>query len=309
MNKFLLIGFWTDYAKADANMLSNEFNSEKIEINFLDRFMLTLIRKTLPGFYKPYLYRLVKRQINEPSEYSCIICCENDIVLQILEMHLFSEIEKICLIRNTSSPLIKRFKCLKKSKVFTFDLQDSKKHDIGLYKQYCALDTCINQRNIKLKQDLYFVGMNKDRSKILNKIKKNNKNLSTKIIVFPDIKNIFDEFIFHLCKIRYHQNLKNISESKYILEIVKKDQAAFSTRAIEALFYGVKVVTNIKNIQDYDLYDKTRFYQISQENNFKIPDSFINSEFRELTNDQKSEHTFNGVIKGLIKSYEKYLKN
>ena len=37
--------------------------------------------------------------------------------------------------------------------------------------------------------------------------------------------------------------------------------------------------------------------------------SFINSEFRELTNDQKSEYTFNGVIKGLIKNYEKFLKH
>ena len=88
-------------------------------------------------------------------------------------------------------------------------------------------------------------------------------------------------------------------KSKCILDIVQPGQRGITWRPLEALFYRKKLITNYKNIKNYDFYRKENIF-ILGEDNMSIIKSFINSEYVEIPSNIVNKYQWAGWMKNLI---------
>lgn len=72
-----------------------------------------------------------------------------------------------------------------------------------------------------------------------------------------------------------------ISQSLILVDIQKKNQSGLSFRVFEALGYRKKLITNNKDIVNYDFYDDKNIFIISEEN-YQIPPSFFETDYIEI---------------------------
>lgn len=61
-------------------------------------------------------------------------------------------------------------------------------------------------------------------------------------------------------KLSYQQNIDKMSQSRFLLEINKPEQQGLSLRALEALVFNKKLITNNPSIADTEIYDPSRVF-------------------------------------------------
>ena len=119
----------------------------------------------------------------------------------------------------------------------------------------------------EITQDLYFVGKDKGR---LQKVKHIDSICRKKGI----------DFTYHVTKthkyslpsreyqgyISYSEVQKNIVASKAILDIQVSKTAGPSLRALEAVFYNKKLLTDDKNVKTFKFYNKQNIFIIDEDN-------------------------------------------
>ena len=129
--------------------------------------------------------------------------------------------------------------------------------------------------------DIFFIGEDKGR---LDKIREIasilvSYNLTCNIKVKTDQKNEKDKNIQYIDQMYpYEEVISNIQESKCILEICKTDQIGLSLRALEALFFKKKLITNNQEISQYDFYNKNNIFIIGVDDINQIVE-FVNGLF------------------------------
>lgn len=136
--------------------------------------------------------------------------------------------------------------------------------------------------NNKVDIDVFFVGSNKGRLKVLIKIYQFLTALGLRCLFFiADVRKeervLGFSGVKYIKKMTYKETLTYISRSKCLLEIIQKGQTGSTLRPFEALVYRKKLLTNDKNILKQNYYDGDNmlyFEKISDIN----PD-FINQEF------------------------------
>ena len=72
--------------------------------------------------------------------------------------------------------------------------------------------------------------------------------------------------------LRYYEYLKQIENSRIICEVVQKGQSGLTVRALEALFFEKKLITNNESIIEFDFYDSNNifiFRDTTSENDIK----------------------------------------
>lgn len=96
--------------------------------------------------------------------------------------------------------------------------------------------------------------------------------------------------------VEYDDYLQNLRESKAILEIVPENVVGLTIRTMEALFFNKKLITNNKDIKNYDFYNPNNIFIIGEDSEDKIK-QFINSPFELIDRKIVEYYDFENWIK------------
>ena len=201
-----------------------------------------------------------KSEQNKPlSQYDKIIVFEDINIARALGSFLRSK-EKVHLwfwnIYDFSSKDRIKLRLLKKNcSIWTFDEGQAKalgfNHNTLFYPEDSVMD---GHPDDGYKYDLFFVGLNKGRKDILDKIdsicKRN--GLNAKIVIVGE-KDSDGNLIGPM---EYHDVLDCIKNSRAVLEINRRDQVGLTTRSLEALYYGKPLITNNRKIFEKKYFGK-----------------------------------------------------
>lgn len=174
--------------------------------------------------------------------------------------------------------------------VFIFDENEAKKYQMKYHPQFHWITKTSDD---KIKNDIFFVGRNKGRLFLLENFydKCMQEELEVKYHVVKDRKNDFSEvFDLKSQSMVYEEVIKEVKQSKCILDINQDGQAGLTLRALEALFLKKKLITNNKDIVNYDFY-RANNIQFLNENNISIDKEFINGKFSNIDNEIIEKYT------------------
>lgn len=182
--------------------------------------------------------------------------------------------------------IVDRGKC----ELWSFDPDDCAKYDMRLNTQYYfPTFKTIDSKNVKY--DIFFVGREKGRLAYLTELEKqmNESGLNTYFHIVKrdegsNKKNTYKSLI------SYEEILKYIGESRAILDVVQEGQTGQTLRAMEALFFSKKLITNNKSIINCDFYRKENIFVLGVDDIQNI------QEFIEIP--------FNPIEKNILDKYE-----
>lgn len=187
-------------------------------------------------------------------------------------------------INNTNKYILKDINV---DEFWTFDKEDAIKYQIKYNPQfYTKMVNLNNKKNII--NDIVFLGRPKDRKEdilnIASILKKQKLRINFKIIENEK------EFI------KYDEYLDMISESKCILDYNQDGQIGLTLRPMEALFFEKKLITNNKDIKNYNFYNPNNIFILGEDNIEKIRD-FIEKPYIKIKQEIVDYYDFTEWIK------------
>lgn len=200
--------------------------------------------------------------------------------------------------------------------VWTFDKTEAEKTKIKYSSQfYWRKKEEINNDEI---YDLYFIGQDKGRAERIFEIKNLLKKIEFRIIiVLNKYRKEWIKYFFKEKNIKKNYSLKNLSyenvvedikKSKVILELTKKEQSGLTLRALEALFFEKKLITDNENIKEYDFYNPNNIFilrnndKLDQKKEIEIRD-FFSKEKEKIDEKIKEKYTIKNWLKNIIDGY------
>ena len=185
-------------------------------------------------------------------------------------------------------------------RVYTFDISDSKEFDIEYSPEYYTE----HQENIKydLKYDVCYVGADKTNVRLKNLLD------IKEVLRKNKVQNFFH--IFHVLKkynkyelqettnmfLKYEDIQRIILESKCILELQMEGQSGCTLRTLESMFLNRKLITNNKDIVNYDFYNPNNIFVIENADDFKDRFNdilkFMRSPYQKLPDMVKNNYKF-----------------
>lgn len=254
--------------------VSNIYSYYSVNIN---NIILKITKKM--GIFLPILYG---KWVNEINEYNRIIFFDNafsDVIAKYIKKKYPNKktffwywnpiTEYSCKFLNNK--FIDEF--------FTYSKSDAINYNINYINQFYS-DKIKLSKN-KLLTDILFLGMAKNRKKEILKFEKecSNNNLLTNFIIVEKK----EEYI------SYDDYLNMISKSKCIVEYT--DDNNLTLRTVESIFFKKKLITNNKDIVNYDFYNKNNVFIIGLDNIKKLGE-FVNSEYEKNQNHIMENYNF-----------------
>lgn len=168
--------------------------------------------------------------------------------------------------------------------IWTYNRFDAEKYRIKLNTQFYSNKIRISNA---IKQDIIFMGRNKNRKDELKKLQELFKelNISSKFIIVDKGDKT----------IPYKTYLKLIGESKCILDYSQLEFNGLSLRPLEAIFLRKKIITNNKDIKNYDFYKKENIFILGIDDTRDLY-SFINSDYCELDEKIINKYDYNNWL-------------
>ncbi|MBQ9530739.1 MAG: hypothetical protein IJR70_01580 [Eubacterium sp.] len=143
--------------------------------------------------------------------------------------------------------------------IVTYDKGEAEKYDICHYKgkYYGALIDITTPSEFE--NDVYFLGFAKDRLDEIHNtfLSLKNQGFNCKFIVcgVDNDKKLSEEGLIYNRPISYLENLKNVQNSKCVLELIQGGSSSATLRTSEAQVYKRKLLTNNISIVYQDYYD------------------------------------------------------
>ena len=148
---------------------------------------------------------------------------------------------------------------------YSFDKGDCDKYNLKYNIQYYHLDEKIlKEKSI----DVYFIGRNKGRKSDIDNLKTTLSalGLNCDFTIIENEKSI----------ISYEKVKEKIASSRAILEINKENQEGLTLRALESVFFEVKLITNNQGIINLPIYNKNNIFVLGLDNDIR---EFLNKEY------------------------------
>lgn len=170
--------------------------------------------------------------------------------------------------------------------IWSYNKTDVKKYGLKYNTQFYTNKVVLSK--CRIKDDIVFLGNAKNRKKDIIEIEKvfNEKNLKTNFRIIENRKDY----------IKYDLYLKIVEQSKCILDYNANQQDALTIRPMEALFLRKKLITNNKNIINYDFYKSSNIFVLGIDNINKI-EEFINSSYEDVNQDIIEYYDFKKWLK------------
>ena len=188
-------------------------------------------------------------------------------------------------------------------KCFSFDIEDCVKYNLAKNNNFYFVTETIEKPEF----DVFFFGTVDNRivklEKILNKLSEIGLNVSAKLYD-PTNKKISEPN----SKIKYLDKIIPFKDShifnqntKVILDLKHDNQTGLSFRPFEALGMKKKLITDNKQIKNYDFYNPNNIC-IIDENHLNIPDSFFNTPYQELPENIYSKYNLENWIQHILET-------
>lgn len=162
---------------------------------------------------------------------------------------------------------------------WSFDIEDCKKYNMNFNAQYYFKTRILPDNEIIY--DIFFIGIDKGRAEKISRIYEFciENGISTDFnIVTKKSKNLkYKELISVF--FTYEEILKHISKSKVILEVLQSGQSSQTLRALEALFFSKKLITDNITIKNCDFYNKDNIFILGEDSMDDLK-HFIESPYR-----------------------------
>ena len=189
---------------------------------------------------------------------------------------------------------------------YTFDPIDAKKFGIEFKPYFYPEEYMVDcDEKVDIKQDVFFVGVDKDRLGIIKDLHKKfeQMNLTDKLMIVatPHKKYSRSDEKWLAKRVPYEKIAENIKQSRAILDIVQSGQSGITLRPMEAMFYNKKLITNNIYINEYDFYNPRNIF-ILQERNISELKEFLELPTIEINQKIKNKYMFSG---GWLKEFLK----
>ena len=179
-------------------------------------------------------------------------------------------------------------------RAWTFDPADAREFDIGLIEQVFRHDPPADGGPAAKDIDLYFIGTDKGRMDELVGWKElfERDGLATHFHVVGDCGKVYaparQALVTDAC-IPYADNLALAQRSRVLLELLQHTQSGPTMRAIEALFFGSKLITNNTAIVDCGFYHPSRIFVIGRDRPEDLK-AFLQAPVAEVGDDLLRKH-------------------
>lgn len=158
------------------------------------------------------------------------------------------------------------FLCMIRKNVWTFDKSDSKKYGWQLNSQVYFKTNNILYNDTNCVKRAFFCGRDKGRRSILSslgtELRRNGVLCDFFLVDSCDCKD--DNITILTNEMQYKEFLTHIKKSEIIVDLVKNDQTGLTVRALEALYFGKKIITNNHEIVHERLYNENNVYVIKE---------------------------------------------
>ena len=190
-------------------------------------------------------------------------------------------------------------------KILSFDKSDCEQYNLIFHNQIIPVIEDLDIK-IKDKKSIYFCGNDKGRAKVLKELGRIflSYGLQPHFDIVPGKDGYVDnegcESFIYKCKRKSYRDFL-VSELSHgaILEIVQEGQHGITWRPIEAAFYNRKLITNFKDIINYDFYSPQNIFVIGKDN-YDDLDSFLSGEFQNIPPEIINQYCFDGWMTSFI---------
>lgn len=186
------------------------------------------------------------------------------------------------------------------SRIYSFDKGDCKKYNFKFLPMVYNFDNR-QVTNSEVSKSVLFVGFLKDRANILSEIYSDleKRDIKCDFYVLPSTKSdllakelpfkIEDKFLSYE---KYKQKIKKV---KAILEISQSDQIGLTIRAMESLYFNKKLISNNKDLLNYDFYNKNNIFILGIDDNNYLSE-FLETEYQEIDNKILQQYNFTDCV-------------
>lgn len=170
--------------------------------------------------------------------------------------------------------------------VWSYDKNDCLNYNINYNSQFFNKEIVCPK--IKIKKDIVFLGMDKGRKETINdyNLKFKERRLKTQIIIIEKDKDAID----------YKEYLKMIGESKAILDIMNDSICGLTLRCMESIFFEKKLITNNKDIVNYDFYNKENIFILGVDD-IETIDKFVKTPYKKIDKKIVNNYEFENWLK------------
>lgn len=192
--------------------------------------------------------------------------------------------------------VVNKYNC----EAWSFDKKNAEKYNMKFNNTYYFSTVNLPKKNIE--NDVFYVGI--DREGRIEKLKelsnyfnkcglKYNFNLTTSPIKMPEKTFQYKE------RLSYKDVLNEIAKSKVILDLTKETQYGLTLRPVEALFFEKKLITDNKNIKEYNFYNPKNIFILGEDNLEKL-NEFIDSKYEKIDEKKIEEYDFKNWLNRII---------
>lgn len=161
--------------------------------------------------------------------------------------------------------------------VLSYDKGDCEKY--GFTYHHTIFSGIDLDENVKPQYDVFFLGRSKGRIKDILRmyeiLRDHGLKCNFHITGVPEEQQKYSEEIVYNKPMSYLDNLKNVTQSKCLLEIMQEGADGFSIRTNEAICLNKFLITNNEAIKHAPFY-RSDYIEVFESSNFHIDESFVN---------------------------------
>ena len=186
--------------------------------------------------------------------------------------------------------------------IWSYDEDDCEQY--GLRKKgHAYLDVYQTKPNPTRKYDVFYVGRDKGRLEQIHKLEEKLKDqgLKTYFYICADREYLIWKRKEYKHFLPYDRYLELLRDSRAILNVVSSGQQSITQREMEAVFDGVKCITNNKGILDFELYDDSRYFLLD-DNYEKVPE-FLDVPFKAVSDEELKVYRFDAFLTKMLEQH------
>lgn len=272
----IFLGFDYDYEKLFIDELKEKDKDTTIRHIYFPK-LLKFLYFRLPliwRLFRPLLSCRLKFLLAKINNVRLVIIKDDEFYINLSNSLKY---EKIILFRNIATDKI--IHLTEGTRRFTFDKQDAKKYSMELYNQFTPAYEVLSKLPLEPQYDATFVGLDKGRKSVLDRLKIDNPHVSFNISIVTNPSGI--QRLVYWLKLNKPNDYISFIEKQYsttcVIDIVQSNQSGETMRFIEAFIAGKKVITNNHSISDHELYSENNVYIIGRDK--RALDEFIFNKF------------------------------
>ena len=173
--------------------------------------------------------------------------------------------------------------------IWTFDKKDAQKYHLKYNPQFYT--NSIRLKKQQEEYDAYFLGRAKDREKTLKSLQN--------VLEKQNLKTLFKIVYSKDDIVSYSEYLNILSKTKSIVDIVATNQTGLTLRCLESMFLQKKLITNNKDIVNYDFYNPNNIFIIGKDDMAHIKE-FIHSKYMEIDKKIKEKYEFESWLNRIL---------